>query len=111
MTRIIAGAARGRRLAVRMGRRVSTSRSRTTSRAKIVQCQEPWNQGSRCPAWPTPEQAGGRGSVQQKALEASNVDVSLEFTQLIIAQRGFQVNARTITVSDQVLQDLVNIIR
>jgi flagellar hook protein FlgE len=55
--------------------------------------------------------SGGRGSITQKALESSNVDVSLEFTQLIIAQRGFQVNARTITVSDQVLQDLVGIIR
>jgi len=55
--------------------------------------------------------AGGRGSVQQKALESSNVDVSLEFTRLIIAQRGFQVNARIITASDQILQDLANILR
>ncbi|MBI3407986.1 MAG: flagellar hook protein FlgE [Planctomycetes bacterium] len=54
---------------------------------------------------------GGRGSVQQKALESSNVDVAQEFTRLIIAQRGFQVNARTLTVSDQVLQELANIIR
>jgi flagellar hook-associated protein FlgK len=53
----------------------------------------------------------GRGSVQQGVLEQSNVDVANEFTQLIIAQRGFEVNARTITVSDQVLQDLTNIIR
>lgn len=55
--------------------------------------------------------AGGRGSVQQKTLESSNVDVSLEFTRLIIAQRGFQVNARMITASDQILQDLANILR
>ena len=55
--------------------------------------------------------SGGRGSVQQKALESSNVDVSLEFTRLIIAQRGFQVNARIITASDQILQDLANILR
>ena len=54
--------------------------------------------------------AGGRGSVQQGALESSNVDVAQEFTRLIIAQRGFEVNTRTITVSDQVLQDLSNII-
>jgi flagellar hook protein FlgE len=53
----------------------------------------------------------GRGSVQQGVLEQSNVDVANEFTQLIIAQRGFSVNARTITVSDQVLQELTNIIR
>jgi flagellar hook protein FlgE len=55
--------------------------------------------------------SGGRGAVQQKALESSNVDVSLEFTRLIIAQRGFQVNARTITASDQILQELANIVR
>lgn len=54
--------------------------------------------------------AGGRGSVQQKALESSNVDVALEFTRLIIAQRGFQVNARMITASDQILQELANIL-
>lgn len=55
--------------------------------------------------------SGGRGSVSQKSLESSNVDVSLEFTRLIIAQRGFQVNARTITASDQILQELANIVR
>jgi flagellar hook protein FlgE len=38
------------------------------------------------------------------------VDVALD-TRMITAQRGFQVNARTITASDQVLQDLANIIR
>jgi len=54
--------------------------------------------------------SGGRGSVQQKALESSNVDVALEFTRLIIAQRGFQVNARMITASDQILQELANIL-
>jgi len=54
---------------------------------------------------------GGRGGILQKTLEASNVDVALEFTRLIIAQRGFQVNARTITASNEVLQELANIIR
>ncbi len=55
--------------------------------------------------------SGGRGGVQQGVLEQSNVDVAQEFTQLIIAQRGYEVNTRTITVNDQVLQDLTNIIR
>jgi flagellar hook protein FlgE len=55
--------------------------------------------------------SGGRGAVQQGALETSNVDVAQEFTQLIIAQRGYEVNSKTISVSDQVLQDLTNIIR
>jgi len=56
-------------------------------------------------------QSGGRGSIQQGELESSNVNVSLEFTRLIIAQQGFQVNAKAITVSDQVLQALSNIIQ
>jgi flagellar hook protein FlgE len=55
--------------------------------------------------------SGGRGSVQQGALEGSNIDTALEFTRLIVAQRGFQVNARTITVSNDVLQELANIVR
>jgi flagellar hook protein FlgE len=56
-------------------------------------------------------ESAGRGSVQQGVLEQSNVDVAAEFAQLIIAQRGYEVNARTVTVSDQVLQDLTNIAR
>jgi flagellar hook protein FlgE len=55
--------------------------------------------------------AGGRGLVQGGTLEQSNVDVSTEFTNLIIAQRSFQVNAKAITTSSEVLQDLANIIR
>ena len=55
--------------------------------------------------------SGGRGEVQSGQLEASNVDIALEFTRLIVAQRGFAANARTITVTDQMLQELTNIIR
>jgi flagellar hook protein FlgE len=51
--------------------------------------------------------SGGRGSLQAGALEMSNVDLSQEFTGLIIAQRGFQANSKVITTSDQILQDLV----
>ena len=54
---------------------------------------------------------GGRGSLQSGTLESSNVDVALEFTRLITAQRGFQVNARTITATDEVLQELSNLVR
>jgi flagellar hook protein FlgE len=50
---------------------------------------------------------GGRGSLSAGALEMSNVDLSQEFTGLIIAQRGFQANSKVITTSDQILQDLV----
>lgn len=55
--------------------------------------------------------AGGRGSVVGGQLEDSNVEIALEFTQLIVAQRGFSANARTITVSDEMLEELTNIIR
>lgn len=53
----------------------------------------------------------GRGQVSGGQLEASNVDIAEEFTRLIVAQRGFSANARTITVADEVLEELANIIR
>jgi flagellar hook protein FlgE len=55
--------------------------------------------------------SGGNGAILQGSLEDSNVDVSLEFTRLIIAQRGFEANAKTISVSDQILQDLNTILQ
>ena len=54
---------------------------------------------------------GSRGKITAGALEMSNVDLSAEFTNLILAQRGFQASSRVITTSDQVLEDLVNIKR
>ena len=53
----------------------------------------------------------GRGALAGGALEMSNVDLSSEFTNLIIAQRGFQANSRVITTSDELLQELVNLKR
>lgn len=55
--------------------------------------------------------AGGLGTIQGSALEGANVDIAIEFSRLIIAQRGFQVNARTITAANETLQELANIIR
>ena len=55
--------------------------------------------------------SGGRGSLISGTLEMSNVDLAAEFTNLIIAQRGFQANSRVITSSDEMLTDLVNIKR
>ncbi len=55
--------------------------------------------------------SGNRGQVIGNQLERSNVDLALEFTRLIVAQRGFSANARTITVADEVLEELTNIIR
>ena len=55
--------------------------------------------------------SGGVGTLLGGAVEMSNVDLASEFTNLIIAQRGFQANSRVITTSDQMLQDLVDIKR
>ena len=54
---------------------------------------------------------GNRGMLAAGSLEMSNVDLAQEFTNLIIAQRGFQANSRVITASDEVLADLVNLKR
>lgn len=58
----------------------------------------------------TPNSAGV-GSIVSGALEMSNVDLAEEFTDMIIAQRGFQANTRIITTSDEILQELVNLKR
>lgn len=54
---------------------------------------------------------GGRGTVVSGYLEASNVDMAQEFTNMILAQRGFQASSRVITTSDEMLQELVNLKR
>jgi flagellar hook protein FlgE len=54
---------------------------------------------------------GRRGSLVAGSVEMSNVDLAAEFTNLSLAQRGFQASSRVITTSDQVLEDLVNIKR
>ncbi len=54
-------------------------------------------------------QAGGRGLVSGGVLENSNVDLGAEFSNLIITQRGFQANARTISAADTLLQETVNL--
>jgi flagellar hook protein FlgE len=54
---------------------------------------------------------GGRGTLIGSALEQSNVDIAQEFTQMILAQRGYQANSKTITVSDELLMDTLNLKR
>jgi flagellar hook protein FlgE len=54
---------------------------------------------------------GGRGMLAGGTLEMSNVDLAQEFTNLIVAQRGFQANSRVVTSSDELLQELVNMKR
>lgn len=53
----------------------------------------------------------GVGALQSNALEMSNVDLSNEFADMITTQRGFQASSRLITVSDEILQELVNLKR
>ena len=56
-------------------------------------------------------QAGtsGKGSIQSSALEMSNVDLSRSLTQLIVIQRGYQANSKTITTADEMLNTLLQL--
>lgn len=54
---------------------------------------------------------GGRGTVESGTLEMSNVDLAQEFTNLIVAQRGFQANSKVVSTSDEVLSDLIQMKR
>lgn len=53
--------------------------------------------------------AGGRGKIASGYVEGSNVDMSREFSNMILAQRGFQASSRIINTSDSLLQELVNL--
>jgi len=59
----------------------------------------------------TTANAAGAGSVRSGQLENSNVDIAKEFVNLIEAQRGFQANSRVITTTDEILAELMNIVR
>jgi flagellar hook protein FlgE len=61
-------------------------------------------------SWGAPS-LNGRGAISSGTLEMSNVDLAQEFTSMIVAERGFQANARTITTSDSMLEELVNLKR
>lgn len=54
---------------------------------------------------------GARGNISPSSVEMSNVDLAQEFTNMIIAQRGFQANSRVISASDEMLQELVSLKR
>jgi len=59
----------------------------------------------------TTASSAGAGSVRAGQLENSNVDIAREFVNLIEAQRGFQANSRVITTTDEILAELMNIVR
>jgi flagellar hook protein FlgE len=54
---------------------------------------------------------GGRGKIRAGMLEMSNVDLAEQFTDMIVTQRGFQANSRTITTADQMIQELLTLKR
>jgi flagellar hook protein FlgE len=63
------------------------------------------------PAVITTPQSGSAGSIQSGSLESSNVDVGAEFTQLVAAQRGYQVNAQAFSAANQMLQETAGLLR
>jgi flagellar hook protein FlgE len=55
--------------------------------------------------------AGGRGSTEDDTLEQSNVDIATEFSNLIVAQRSFEANSKTVTTFDTITQDTISMLR
>ena len=55
--------------------------------------------------------SGRRGAISQRSLEMSNVDLATEFVKMIVTQRAYQANAKVITTSNEVLQELINMKR
>ena len=55
--------------------------------------------------------AGSQSTLTSGALEMSNVDLATEFTNMIVAERGYQANAKTITTSDKMLQSLIPMVQ
>ncbi len=62
------------------------------------------------PVYNTPG-GGGTGSLNPGSLEMSNVDLTAQFADMIVTQRGFQANSRIITATDEMLEELVNMVR
>ena len=58
-----------------------------------------------------PANVGGRGALEGESLEQSNVDISTEFSNLIVAQRAFEANSKTVTTFDTVTQDAIGMVR
>jgi flagellar hook protein FlgE len=54
---------------------------------------------------------GGRGTIDDGALEQSNVNISTEFSDLIVAQRAFEANSKTLTTFDKIAQDSLGLVR
>ena len=70
-----------------------------------------WTAGPNAGAEQVNTPGGNYGVTASGAVEMSNVDLAGEFTNMITAQRGFQANSRIISTADQMLNDLVNLVR
>ena len=70
-----------------------------------------WSHPTRTTRSQPPPARQARASSDPGAIENSNVDIAEEFVKLITAQRGFQANSRVITTADEILAELVNIVR
>ena len=63
------------------------------------------------PAYTSAPGQGGMGKINPNSLEQSNVDLATEFVKMIVAQNGYEANSKVITTTDQILQDLMNVLR
>jgi flagellar hook protein FlgE len=77
----------------------------------LVKCGDSMYDISGNSGGPVISASGGTSNINVGALETSNVDLPEEFTKMIVAQRGFQSNARVITTSDEILNEVVNLKR
>ena len=65
---------------------------------------------SGSPTYGVPGSAG-RGQIRSGQLESSNVNLTQEFADMIVTQRGYQASSRVVTTADQMLQELMSVIR
>lgn len=93
-----------------LGQMVLASFANNSGLEKAGQNMYKYTINSGAPAFNTPG-TGGSGKINPGTLEMSNVDLTSEFTNMIVTQRGFQANSRIITTTDSMLEELVNIKR
>ena len=84
---------------------------RNTDSLEAVENNNYVTTGATAPASVGTAQSGDRGQILAGSLENSNVDIATQFTNLITFQRGYQASSRVITTEDNMLQDLLQVIR
>ena len=86
-------------------------RSEEFSRAGAAPQQQPYGGYGQPSQWNVGQPGGAFGLTVGGTVESSNVDLATEFTNMIVAQRGFQANSRVISTADSMLEELVNLKR